>query len=189
MYEYSESFFVSVQGVPLGPRGPQVMRHPVWAQGSDQGPCIHALAPSYGTTFCHLTHSSKIPPCLLTQLLAPSFSSRRCAGDSRRRRLNLELYNPSKGKRLLKMNVRAILSLCWNVIVLSSLYASCYWSLSNSRVFARLFRYVMEVIQRGRTAVRPAMFPPLSVVPAVSDSELSEPEYAHYFFPAADHHT
>lgn len=113
MYEYSESFFVSVQGVPLGPRGPQVTRHLVWAQGSDQGPCIHALAPSYGTTCCHLTHSSKIPPCLLTQLLAPSFSSRRCAGDSRRRRLSLELYNPSKGKRLLKMNVRAILSLCW----------------------------------------------------------------------------
>lgn len=40
-------------------------------------------------------------------------------------------------------------------------------------------RYVMEVIQRGRTAVRPALFPPLSVVPAVSDSELSEPEYVH----------
>ncbi|XP_070837753.1 axin-1 isoform X2 [Chaetodon trifascialis] len=38
-------------------------------------------------------------------------------------------------------------------------------------------RYVMEVIQRGRTAVRPALFPPLSVVPAVSDSELSEPEW------------
>ncbi|XP_034449569.1 axin-1 isoform X2 [Hippoglossus hippoglossus] len=38
-------------------------------------------------------------------------------------------------------------------------------------------RYVMEVIQRGRTAVRPALFPPLSVVPAVSDSELSEPEH------------
>lgn len=38
-------------------------------------------------------------------------------------------------------------------------------------------RYVMEVIQRGRSAVRPPMFPPLSVVPAVSDSELSEPEY------------
>ncbi|XP_067333980.1 axin-1 isoform X2 [Channa argus] len=38
-------------------------------------------------------------------------------------------------------------------------------------------RYVMEVIQRGRTAVRPAMFPPLNVVPAVSDSELSEPEH------------
>lgn len=37
--------------------------------------------------------------------------------------------------------------------------------------------YVMEVIQRGRTAVRPALFPPLSVVPAVSDSELSEAEY------------
>lgn len=35
----------------------------------------------------------------------------------------------------------------------------------------------MEVIQRGRTAVRPALFPPLSVVPAVSDSELSEAEY------------
>ncbi|XP_039980146.1 axin-1 isoform X2 [Xiphias gladius] len=38
-------------------------------------------------------------------------------------------------------------------------------------------RYVMEVIQRGRTAVRPALFPPLSVVPAVSDSEFSEPEH------------
>ncbi|XP_056144151.1 axin-1 [Lampris incognitus] len=38
-------------------------------------------------------------------------------------------------------------------------------------------RYVMEVIQRGRTAVRPALFPPLCVVPAVSDSELSESEY------------
>ncbi|KAM4530124.1 axin-1 isoform 1-T3 [Odontesthes bonariensis] len=36
-------------------------------------------------------------------------------------------------------------------------------------------RYVMEVIQRGRTAVRPALFPQLNVVPAVSDSELSEP--------------
>ncbi|KAM3599029.1 uncharacterized protein V6R79_025828 [Siganus canaliculatus] len=40
-------------------------------------------------------------------------------------------------------------------------------------------RYVMEVIQRGRTAVRPALFPPLNMVPAVSDSELSEPEYVH----------
>uniref|UniRef100_A0A1A8MQY0 Axin-1 n=2 Tax=Nothobranchius pienaari TaxID=704102 RepID=A0A1A8MQY0_9TELE len=38
-------------------------------------------------------------------------------------------------------------------------------------------RYVMEVIQRGRTAVRPAPAPPLNVVPAVSDSELSEPEH------------
>ncbi|KAI3359662.1 hypothetical protein L3Q82_014044 [Scortum barcoo] len=38
-------------------------------------------------------------------------------------------------------------------------------------------RYVMEVIQRGRTAVRPALFPPLSMVPAVSESELSEPEH------------
>ncbi|KAM9745557.1 axin-1 isoform 1-T4 [Menidia menidia] len=38
-------------------------------------------------------------------------------------------------------------------------------------------RYVMEVIQRGRAAVRPALFPPLNVVPAVSDSELSEPEH------------
>ena len=36
---------------------------------------------------------------------------------------------------------------------------------------------MLEVIQRGRTAVRPALFPPLSVVPAVSDTELSEPEY------------
>lgn len=41
----------------------------------------------------------------------------------------------------------------------------------------------MEVIQRGRTAVRPALFPQLSVVPAVSDSELSEPEYVHCFLP------
>ncbi|XP_045889552.1 axin-1 [Micropterus dolomieu] len=38
-------------------------------------------------------------------------------------------------------------------------------------------RYVMEVIQRGRTAVRPALIPPLSVVPAVSDSELSKSEH------------
>ncbi|KAG5280146.1 hypothetical protein AALO_G00085490 [Alosa alosa] len=38
-------------------------------------------------------------------------------------------------------------------------------------------RYVLEVIQRGRAAVRPALFPPLSVVPAVSDTELSEPEH------------
>ncbi|XP_033501707.1 axin-1 isoform X2 [Epinephelus lanceolatus] len=38
-------------------------------------------------------------------------------------------------------------------------------------------RYVMEVIQRGRTAVRPALFPSLSVVPAVSDSELSQSEH------------
>ncbi|XP_078126227.1 axin-1 isoform X3 [Sander vitreus] len=38
-------------------------------------------------------------------------------------------------------------------------------------------RYVMEVIQRGRTAVRPALFPPLNVVPAVSDIELSQPEH------------
>lgn len=52
--------------------------------------------------------------------------------------------------------------------------------------------YVMEVIQRGRTAVRPALFPPLSVVPAVSDSELSEAEYGlthththtHFLVPA-----
>lgn len=47
----------------------------------------------------------------------------------------------------------------------------------------RSLRYVMEVIQRGRTAVRPALFPPLSVVPAVSDSELSEPEYVHCVLP------
>ncbi|CAL8273426.1 unnamed protein product [Lota lota] len=38
-------------------------------------------------------------------------------------------------------------------------------------------RYVMEVIQRGRTAIRPALFPPLDVVPAVSDCDLSEPEH------------
>ncbi|KTF82253.1 hypothetical protein cypCar_00046032 [Cyprinus carpio] len=38
-------------------------------------------------------------------------------------------------------------------------------------------RYVMEVIQRGRTAVRPALFPTLSVVPAVSDMELSDAEH------------
>ncbi|MEQ2210130.1 hypothetical protein XENOCAPTIV_008807 [Xenoophorus captivus] len=40
-------------------------------------------------------------------------------------------------------------------------------------------RYVMEVIQRGRAAVRPAPVPLLNMVPAVSDSELSEPEYVH----------
>ncbi|XP_061837997.2 axin-1 isoform X2 [Nerophis lumbriciformis] len=38
-------------------------------------------------------------------------------------------------------------------------------------------RYVMEVIQRGRTAVRPALVPPLSMVPAVSDCAPSEPEH------------
>uniref|UniRef100_A0A3B3B4E4 Axin-1 n=1 Tax=Oryzias melastigma TaxID=30732 RepID=A0A3B3B4E4_ORYME len=38
-------------------------------------------------------------------------------------------------------------------------------------------RYVMQVIQRGRTAVRPGMFPPLNVVPAVSDNELFNSEY------------
>lgn len=38
-------------------------------------------------------------------------------------------------------------------------------------------RYVMEVIQRGRTVVRPAVFPTLNVVPAVSDTELSEAQY------------
>ncbi|KAK7940537.1 hypothetical protein WMY93_003863 [Mugilogobius chulae] len=38
-------------------------------------------------------------------------------------------------------------------------------------------RYVMEVIQRGRSAVRPTQCPPVSVVPAVSDSELSETEH------------
>ena len=54
----------------------------------------------------------------------------------------------------------------------------------------RSLRYVMEVIQRGRTAVRPALFPPLSVVPAVSDSELSEPEYVHHqqLYPTVSHH-
>lgn len=35
----------------------------------------------------------------------------------------------------------------------------------------------MEVIQRGRTVVRPAIFPTLNVVPAVSDTELSEAQY------------
>ncbi|XP_035261332.1 axin-1 isoform X2 [Anguilla rostrata] len=38
-------------------------------------------------------------------------------------------------------------------------------------------RYVMEVIQRGRAAVRPTLFPPLSVVPAVSDIDLSESQH------------
>ncbi|XP_047213136.1 axin-1-like [Girardinichthys multiradiatus] len=38
-------------------------------------------------------------------------------------------------------------------------------------------RYVMEVIQRGRAAVRPPPVPLLNMVPAVSDSELSEPEH------------
>lgn len=37
----------------------------------------------------------------------------------------------------------------------------------------------MEVIQRGRAAVRPVPVPLLTEVPAVSDSELSEPEYVH----------
>ncbi|XP_053706793.1 axin-1 [Synchiropus splendidus] len=37
-------------------------------------------------------------------------------------------------------------------------------------------RYVMEVIQRGRTAVRPPLIPLHSVVPGVSDSEFSESE-------------
>lgn len=54
------------------------------------------------------------------------------------------------------------------------------WTLS-CRVSTRPLRYVMEVIQRGRSAVRPPTFPPLSVVPAVSDSELSEPEYVQPF--------
>lgn len=47
----------------------------------------------------------------------------------------------------------------------------------------RSLRYVMEVIQRGRTAVRPALIPPLSVVPAVSDSELSKSEYVYCVLP------
>lgn len=47
-------------------------------------------------------------------------------------------------------------------------------------VFSPL-RYVMEVIQRGRSAVRPPMFPPLTVAPAVSDSEPSEPECVLHF--------
>jgi hypothetical protein len=34
-------------------------------------------------------------------------------------------------------------------------------------------------MQRGRTCVRPACAPVLSVVPAVSDLELSETEYVH----------
>uniref|UniRef100_A0A3Q2PYS6 Axin-1 n=1 Tax=Fundulus heteroclitus TaxID=8078 RepID=A0A3Q2PYS6_FUNHE len=38
-------------------------------------------------------------------------------------------------------------------------------------------RYVMEVIQRGRAAVRPSPVPLLNAVPAVSDGELSEPEH------------
>ncbi|XP_058536382.1 axin-1 isoform X1 [Ochotona princeps] len=37
-------------------------------------------------------------------------------------------------------------------------------------------RYVQEVMRRGRTCVRPACTPVLSVVPAVSDLELSETE-------------
>lgn len=35
----------------------------------------------------------------------------------------------------------------------------------------------MEVIQRGRTVVRPAVFPTFNMVPAVSDTELSEAQY------------
>ncbi|XP_027029664.1 axin-1 isoform X1 [Tachysurus fulvidraco] len=38
-------------------------------------------------------------------------------------------------------------------------------------------RYVMEVIQRGRTVVRPAGFPTLNLVPAVSDTELSQAQH------------
>lgn len=37
-------------------------------------------------------------------------------------------------------------------------------------------RYVQEVIQRGRSCIRPTCTPVLSVVPAVSDLELSETE-------------
>ncbi|XP_036594116.1 axin-1 isoform X1 [Trichosurus vulpecula] len=37
-------------------------------------------------------------------------------------------------------------------------------------------RYVQEVIQRGRSSVRPACMPMLNVVPAVSDMDLSESE-------------
>lgn len=36
---------------------------------------------------------------------------------------------------------------------------------------------MQEVIQRGRSCVRPVCTPVLSVVPAVSDTELSETEY------------
>lgn len=56
-----------------------------------------------------------------------------------------------------------------------------YATMDLTRHFLSL-SYVMEVIQRGRTAVRPAQVPPLSVVPAVSDGELSEPEYVHFSF-------
>ncbi|XP_023654360.1 axin-1 isoform X1 [Paramormyrops kingsleyae] len=38
-------------------------------------------------------------------------------------------------------------------------------------------RYVLEVMERGRTAARPALIPAFSVVPAVSDIDLSEPEH------------
>ncbi|XP_072916372.1 axin-1 isoform X1 [Hemitrygon akajei] len=38
-------------------------------------------------------------------------------------------------------------------------------------------RYVQEVIQRGRTSIRPACIPVLNVVPAVSDMDLSESEH------------
>lgn len=41
----------------------------------------------------------------------------------------------------------------------------------------------MEVIQRGRTAVRPTPVPLLNAVPAVSDMELSEAEYVHFVAP------
>ncbi|KAM6904937.1 axin-1 [Xenentodon cancila] len=38
-------------------------------------------------------------------------------------------------------------------------------------------KYALQVIQRGRTALRPPLFPPLNVVPAVSDNEMSDPEH------------
>lgn len=50
-------------------------------------------------------------------------------------------------------------------------------------VLFRSLRYVMEVIQRGRTAVRPALVPLLNTVPAVSDMELSEAECVHLVAP------
>uniref|UniRef100_A0A3Q2DP89 Axin-1 n=1 Tax=Cyprinodon variegatus TaxID=28743 RepID=A0A3Q2DP89_CYPVA len=49
--------------------------------------------------------------------------------------------------------------------------------LQEEKIKSGALQYVMEVIQRGRAAVRPVPVPLLTEVPAVSDSELSEPEH------------
>lgn len=83
-------------GAPLGPKGLLDMKDPASAQ---QGRCIRASVVSCGTVCSRLTLSSRIPPCRPTQLPAPSFSWRRFAGDSRRRRWSPEHCSLSKGKR------------------------------------------------------------------------------------------